>query len=256
MRLHGGYEGHKAMGMITPPTPVSSKTKPVEESSTPFSALLKAVEVTKERELASEASSDAGSSKQRKKQSHPKQKVQEVRFCEEPTLVERSPSEGSHHSSFDESFNLFSSEDPFVVDDNDVVDIEQQVSSGSDIGSSVENSPNRLERDMLTLSPTPSPSDGGSARKKKRPENLVLKVASEMSEPSVFNDSDDVDSVHLTTPPPYTPPPILSPHVTGLLASPMKSPRMSLMTPVITPHSAVPSSAKFNIPWIPRRISK
>jgi hypothetical protein len=255
MRLHGGYEGHKAMAMVTSPTSVQSKIKSVEDSSTPFGALLKAVEVTKERELASEASSDAGDSKHRRKQSHAKQKVQEVRFCEEPTLVERSPSEGSNRSlMFDESFNLLSTEDTFVADDSDMVTIQHHVSSGSENGSSMENSPSQRERDTQTLSPTPSPSGGSLDRRKKRPENLVLKIANETSEPNVFNDS-DVDSIHPTTPPPYTPPPILSPQVTGLLASPIKSPRMSLMTPVVTPHSAVPSSAKFNIPWIPRRIS-
>lgn len=252
MRLHGGYEGHKTTSTNSTATPAPQKPKALEDPPTLFGALLKAVEVTKERELASETASDTGSSREKKKQSKTKQKTQEVRFCDEPTLMARSPSEGSHGSSFDEAFNLFSSEeDSFVVD-------ETCASSGSESESSVLSSPSRPERDTTTLSPTPSPSDGSLAHKKKRPKNLVLKK-NEQSDLSVFNDSDDMELVRPTTPPPYTPPPILSPRVTGgLLGSPMRSPRMSLLgTPVITPHSVItPGSSKFNIPWMPRRISE
>ncbi|XP_065833589.1 zinc finger protein 541-like isoform X3 [Oscarella lobularis] len=106
---------------------------------------------------------------------------------------------------------------------------------------------------------SPSPPDLLS-RRRRRPENLNLRASHH--ERSLHDDDNEDDEDYYprpTTPPPYTPPPMLSPRLSmSGSASPLKSPRMTLLnTPLPnTPRVAMtPGSAKFNLPWMPRRIS-
>eukprot|EP00118_Oscarella_pearsei_P003295 m.13800 g.13800 ORF g.13800 m.13800 type:complete len:1353 (+) comp25231_c1_seq2:197-4255(+) len=105
--------------------------------------------------------------------------------------------------------------------------------------------------DLFCESPSPTGSD--TSRRRKRPQNLTL------TPDKAFNDDDDDYYPKHTAPPPYTPPPMLSPRITmSGSASPLKSPRISILnTPIpTTPRSVMtPGSGKFNLPWFPRRIS-